>query len=312
MRLILPLLLLAAHPAAAQVLVVHGGAGTIRREDMTPALDSAYRDALRGALERGYGLLERGGTSLDAVEAVIVMLEDSPLFNAGRGAVFTSAGTVELDAAIMDGATGAAGAVAGVRHVKNPVALARMVMARSPHVMLAGEGAEAFAKEQGVRLVPQKYFFTQRRWDALQAAKQARQRGTVGAVALDRQGRLAAATSTGGTTNKRPGRIGDTPVIGAGTYADSGCAVSGTGHGEYFIRNVVAHDICARLRYKGETLARAAESVVMEKLVGQRGEGGVIAIDGAGNVATPFNTDGMYRGWVSPSGPVVVKIYRDE
>jgi beta-aspartyl-peptidase (threonine type) len=335
-RVIVGLVALAAalHPLAAQspaapmpkaqpkfVLAIHGGAGTIRREDMTPAQDSAYRDALRTALERGYQVLRGGGTSLDAVQAVLTFMEDSPLFNAGKGAVFTSAGTIELDAAIMDGATGKAGAVAGVHHVKNPILLARRIMERSPHVMLAGDGAEAFAKAQGLTLVPESYFFTQSRWDALQKAKGAershagagKEHGTVGAVALDMHGNLAAGTSTGGTNNKFPGRIGDSPIIGAGTYADNAsCAISATGTGEYFIRNVVAHDIAARMLYAHEPLAQAAEEVVMRKLVAQHGDGGVIALDREGHVATPFNTEGMYRGWVDASGKIVVAIYRGE
>jgi beta-aspartyl-peptidase (threonine type) len=302
------------------VLVVHGGAGTIRREDMTAEQDSAYRAALRTALDRGYQVLRHGGSSLDAVQAAITWMEDSPLFNAGKGAVFTSAGKVELDASVMDGSTGRAGAVAGVHHVKNPILLARRIMEHSPHVMLAGDGAEAFAKAQGITLVPEEYFFTQRRWDALQKAKAAersaaagQKHGTVGAVALDVRGNLAAGTSTGGTTNKLPGRIGDSPIIGAGTFADNAsCAVSATGAGEYFIRNVVAHDIAARMLYAHEPLAQAAEEVVMRKLVAQHGDGGVIALDREGHVATPFNTEGMYRGWVDQSGKMVVAIYKEE
>ncbi|HEX7118167.1 MAG TPA: isoaspartyl peptidase/L-asparaginase, partial [Longimicrobiales bacterium] len=268
----------------AIAIAIHGGAGTIRRGDMTPEAEKAYRAKLEEALRAGYAVLEDGGTSLDAVVAAITVMEDSPLFNAGKGAVFTNAGTNELDAAIMDGATLRAGAVAGVKTVKNPILLARAVMERSPHVMLAGAGAEAFAAEQGLELVDPEYFFTQHRWDALQRIKaeeagkpvsepqgpQAffpddRKFGTVGAVALDRHGNLAAGTSTGGMTNKRWGRIGDSPIIGAGTYANNAsCAVSATGHGEYFIRNVVAHDICARVEYGGQTLEEAANYVVMQ------------------------------------------------
>jgi beta-aspartyl-peptidase (threonine type) len=294
-------------------LVVHGGAGTIRRAEMTPAQDSAYRAKLTEAIRAGYDVLRGGGASLDAVMATITVLEESPLFNAGRGAVFTNAGTNELDAAIMDGASLRAGAVAGVRHIKHPIALARLVMQRSGHVLLAGDGAEAFAKEQGMALVPRSYFFTQRRWDELQRAKAAAKvHGTVGAVALDQAGRLAAGTSTGGITNKRWGRIGDSPIIGAGTYASANCAVSATGVGEFFMRNVVAYDICARLLYRGETLAAAADSVVMRKLVAQGGEGGVIALDRDGHFVTTFNSEGMYRGHVGPDGQIVVRIYRDE
>lgn len=295
------------------LLVVHGGAGTIRRAEMTPAQDSAYRAKLTKAIRAGYDVLRVGGTSLDAVIATITVLEDSPLFNAGRGAVFTNAGTNELDAAIMDGATLRAGAVAGLKHIKHPIALARLVMERSAHVLLAGDGAEAFAKEQGMALVPQSYFFTKRRWDELQRAKaDAKEHGTVGAVALDQAGRLAAGTSTGGLTNKRWGRIGDSPIIGAGTYASAHCAVSGTGVGEYFMRNVVAYDICARVLYTGETLATAADSVIMAKLVAQGGEGGVVALDREGHFVMTFNSEGMYRGYVGPDGHIVVRIYRDE
>jgi beta-aspartyl-peptidase (threonine type) len=247
------------------------------------------------------------------VIATITVLEESPLFNAGRGAVFTNPGTNELDAAIMDGASLRAGAGAGVQHIKHPIALARLVMERSGHVLLAGDGAEAFAKEQGMALVPRSYFFTQRRWDELQRAKAAAKvHGTVGAVALEQAGRLAAGTSTGGLTNKRWGRIGDSPIIGSGTYASASCAVSGTGVGEYFMRNVVAYDICARMLYRGETLAAAADSVIMHKLVAQGGEGGVIALDRDGHFVMTFNSEGMYRGHVGPDGRIVVRIYRDE
>ena len=298
------------------MLVVHGGAGTIRRQDMTPAQDSAYRATLTQAIRAGYDVLRGGGASLDAVTAVITVLEDSPLFNAGKGAVFTNAGTVELDAAIMDGSALRAGAVAGVKHIKNPITLARLVMEKSPHVMLAGDGAEAFAKQQGVTLVPQSYFYTERRARELERIKAAeakgRTHGTVGAVALDQQGRLAAGTSTGGTANKRWGRIGDSPIIGAGTYASAECAVSGTGVGEFFIRNVVGHDICARVRYAHESLEQAAREVVLEELVAQHGDGGVIALDKDGQFTMPFNTEGMYRGSVGPDGQIVVKIYKDE
>ncbi|HEU4564989.1 MAG TPA: isoaspartyl peptidase/L-asparaginase [Gemmatimonadaceae bacterium] len=337
-------LALAATPAAAQapaatspdsarprfMLVVHGGAGTITRASMTPEMEAEYRAKMTEAIKAGYDVLSRGGVALDAVTATIRVLEDSPLFNAGKGAVFTNAGTNELDAAIMDGATLQAGAIAGVKHVKNPIDLARMVMEKSPHVMLIGDGAETFAKSQGMALVPAKYFWTQRRWDALQRAKAAEKKvgtkasmammspadgkyGTVGAVALDANGNLAAGTSTGGTNNKRWGRVGDAPIIGAGTYANNAsCAVSATGTGEFFIRNVVAHDICARKQYKGIPLAQAADEVVMKLLVSQQGDGGVIALDRDGNFATPFNTEGMYRGWVGPDGKIEVRIYGDE
>lgn len=297
------------------MLAIHGGAGTIRREDLTAEQERAYVATLDSALQRGYAILAKNGSSLDAVQAAIQLLEDSPLFNAGRGAVFTSAGTNELDAAIMDGHAFTAGAVAGVTRIKNPIALARLVMERTSHVLMAGEGAEAFAQAQGMSLVSPKYFFTQSRWEALQRAKSAERaarekHGTVGAVALDSRGHLAAGTSTGGLTNKLPGRIGDSPLIGAGTYANERCAVSATGSGEYFIRNAVAYDICARMEYLGDPIAKAAEDVVMKKLVEQGGGGGVIALDRDGNVAMPFNTEGMFRGRIGPDGRAVVEIYR--
>jgi beta-aspartyl-peptidase (threonine type) len=321
----------AAAPGARPrfMLVVHGGAGTIRRADMTPAMDSLYRAAMTAAIRTGYEVLNRGGSSLDAVVATVKTMEDDSLFNAGKGAVFTSAGTNELDAAVMDGRTLGAGAVAGLRHIRNPIELARLVMEKSPHVMLIGAGAEEFARSQGMAFVDSSYFYTRRRWDALQKAKAAEaanpggglaalrpdegKYGTVGAVALDANGDIAAATTTGGTTNKRWGRVGDAPIIGAGTYANNeSCAVSATGTGEFFIRNIVASDICARMRYGGRTLAQAADEVVNQVLVRQNGDGGVIAIDRQGNVATPFNTEGMYRGWVGPDGRITVRIYKDE
>jgi beta-aspartyl-peptidase (threonine type) len=296
------------------MLVVHGGAGTIRREDMTPEREQQYRETLHDAIAAGYDVLNGGGHSLDAVVAVITRLEDSPLFNAGKGAVFTNAGTNEMDASIMDGRTGAAGAVAGVTHIKNPILLARLVMERSPHVMLAGRGAEAFALEQGTDTVPASYFSTEWRHQQLEQAQAAeREHGTVGAVALDAFGDLAAATSTGGMTNKRWGRIGDSPIIGAGTYAhNASCAVSGTGHGEFFIRNVVAYDICARVKYLHEPIAQAAGYVINDELVAQHADGGVIALEPDGSFAAPFNTPGMYRGWVGPDGVITIRIYRDE
>ncbi len=325
------------NPAAAQApppfgLVVHGGAGTIRKSDLTPEQEQAYRDKLTEALQAGYAVLSRGGTSLDAVVATLNVLEDSPLFNAGKGAVFTHEGTVELDASIMDGQTRAAGAIAGVKHVRNPINLARMVMEQSPHVMMAGAGAEAFAVEKGMEMVENAYFYTERRRRQLEQAKAressmgaalpegvseelspgAYKFGTVGAVALDQAGNLAAGTSTGGMTNKRFGRIGDSPIIGAGTYADNAtCAVSATGHGEYFIRGVVAHDIAAMMAYGGKSLQEAARTVIMEKLTAMGGTGGIIAIDRAGNIAMPFNTEGMYRGHIDAEGHVSIKIYKD-
>jgi beta-aspartyl-peptidase (threonine type) len=306
-------------------IVIHGGAGTIRKGDLTPEMEAAYRSALEDALTAGHLVLRQGGSSLDAVVAAVRVMEDSPLFNAGKGAVFTSEGTNELDAAIMDGKTLMAGAVAGVKRVRSPITLARAVMEQSPHVMMSGAGAELFAVEQGVELVDPSYFFTQRRWDALQRAKAEeagaqvtaelpddRKFGTVGAVALDSQGNLAAATSTGGMTNKRFGRIGDAPIIGAGTYADNrSCAVSATGHGEYFIRATVAHDICARMKYAGRTLQEAAHEVVMEELVEMGGEGGIVALDRKGNIAMPFNSEGMYRGSIDKAGTMVIQIYQE-
>ncbi|HEY8851085.1 MAG TPA: isoaspartyl peptidase/L-asparaginase [Gemmatimonadaceae bacterium] len=313
----------AAAPGFA--MVIHGGAGTILRQTMTPAMEKAYIDTLTIALRTGYQILARGGSSLDAVEATIRVMEDSPLFNAGKGAVFTANGINELDASIMDGKTLGAGAVAAVEHVRNPISLARLVMEKSPHVMMVGSGAEEFAKSQGVTLVPPYYFWTERRWKAYEAEKAKADSGktgalygseghlgTVGAVALDKAGNLAAGTSTGGTDMKRYGRVGDSPIIGAGTYANNlSCAVSGTGDGEYFIRNNVAADICARVRYTGVSVQRAADDVVMKELVAQHGGGGVIAMDARGNVATSFNTPGMYRGWVTSDGRITVKIYKD-
>ncbi|PYK11714.1 MAG: hypothetical protein DME65_06630 [Verrucomicrobia bacterium] len=308
-------------------LAIHGGAGTIERSNMTPEREREYRTGLERALTAGYEILKRGGSSLDATQAAVRVLEDDPHFNAGKGSVFTSAGTNEMDAAIMDGKTLAAGAVASLKHIKNPISLARLVMEKSGHVMMDSEGAEAFAQENGIELTDQKYFFTQDRWDALQKIKAAEKRrttgarnaflitdqdrhGTVGAVALDQSGNLAAATSTGGTTNKRPGRIGDTPVIGAGTYANNAtCAVSATGDGEYFIRATVGHDVSALMEYYGMSLNDAARAA-LDKVAKLGGEGGLIAIDHQGNVTLPFNTSGMYRGYVDPNGKFVIEIYR--
>jgi len=308
-------------------LVIHGGAGTIERSSMTAEKEREYRAGLERALTAGYEILKRGGSSLDATEAAVRVLEDDPRFNAGRGSVFTSAGTNEMDASIMDGKTLKAGAVGSVKQIKNPIGLARLIMEKSPHVMLDCAGAEAFAKANGIELVDQKYFFTQERWDALQKVKAAEKHhasgdgksfiitdqdrhGTVGAVALDQDGNLAAATSTGGTTNKMPGRIGDTPVIGAGTYANNQtCAVSCTGDGEYFIRVAAAHEVSALMQYRGLTLQEAAQTALdtVKKL---GGTGGLIAIDKAGQIALPFNTNGMYRGYVDPKGKFVVEIYK--
>ncbi|HEY3601893.1 MAG TPA: isoaspartyl peptidase/L-asparaginase [Chthoniobacterales bacterium] len=298
-------------------MVIHGGAGTIERGEMTPPKEQAYRAGLEQALKAGYVVLERGASSLDAVEAAVRVLEDNPLFNAGKGAVFTHQGTNELDASIMDGKTLNAGAVAAVQHIRNPISLARLVMEKSPHVMLVGEGAEAFGKQMGVPFVDQKYFYTEERWQALQKAKASPtpvsdkdRHGTVGAVALDKAGNLAAATSTGGITNKQFGRVGDSPIIGAGTYANNEtCAVSCTGDGEYFIRIDVAHDVSAMMQYRKMPVKEAAQAAIAK--VGKLGGGGgLIAIDRNGHFAMPFNTSGMYRGHVGPDGKIQIEIYR--
>lgn len=329
------------------VLVVHGGAGTIKKEFMTPESEKAHVEKLTEALATGYKILSAGGSSLDAIEATIRVLEDSPLFNAGKGAVFTSEGKNELDASIMDGKTGKAGAVAGVTTVKNPIGAARKVMEGSPHVMLTGQGADFFAKEQGLEIVPNEYFRDEKRYMQFMKMKEKQRQnavpekeekeikikiktkedgsgqleeflqkdykfGTVGAVALDKNGNLAAGTSTGGMSNKKWGRVGDSPIIGAGTYANnSTCAVSATGHGEYFIRSVVAYDISALMEYKNMSVKDAADEVVMKKLVEKGGEGGIIAVDKDGNIAMPFNSAGMYRGYVKADGTPVVKIYKE-
>ncbi len=298
-------------------MVIHGGAGTIERRNMTAANEEAHRAALEQALKAGYAILQKNGSSLDAVEAAIRILEDNPLFNAGKGAVFTHEGTNELDSSIMDGRTRNAGAVASLQHVRNPITLARLVMEKSPHVMLSGAGAEAFARQMGQPLVDQKYFYTDERWQALQKVKgssapvsEKDKHGTVGAVALDQAGNLAAGTSTGGMTNKEFGRIGDSPIIGAGTYADNRtCAVSCTGDGEYFIRAAVAHDVSALMDYQGMPVEKAAAAAI-EKVGKLGGTGGLIALDREGNFAMPFNTSGMYRGKVDAAGKISVEIYR--
>ncbi|HEY2712076.1 MAG TPA: isoaspartyl peptidase/L-asparaginase [Chthoniobacterales bacterium] len=304
-------------PAMKFVLVVHGGAGTIERAEMTPENEAAHRDGIAHALKDGYDVLTRGGSSLDAVEAAVRKLEDNPLFNAGKGAVFTHEGTNELDASIMDGKALRAGAIAGVKHIRNPISLARMVMEKSPHVLLVGEGAEDFAKRMGMGLVDQKYFYTEERWQALQKLKASPtpasdqdKHGTVGAVALDQAGNLAAATSTGGVTNKLPGRVGDSPIIGAGTYANNRtCAVSCTGDGEYFIRAAVAHTVSDLMEYRGASVEDAAK-IALQKAKDLGGNGGLIAMDTAGHFVMPFNTSGMYRGWVDSEGKIAVEIYR--
>ncbi len=304
-------------------LVIHGGAGTILRSKITPNKEQAIREALDAALSAGEAVLKAGGSSLDAIEAAIMVMEDAPHFNSAKGAVFTHEGKNELDASIMDGATVNAGAVGGVSIVKNPIQAARAVMENSPHVLLTHEGANTFAKEQGLEIVDPSYFFTQSRWDALQRVKAkekatgyidkpaaASKFGTVGAAALDKNGNLAAGTSTGGMTNKRWGRIGDSPIIGAGTYANNKtCAISCTGHGEFFIRYAVAYDISAKMEYGGMPFQDAAEEVVHKKLVAAGGSGGIIGVDKDGNVAMPFNTKGMYRGYLKSTGERVVAIY---
>lgn len=336
-------------------LAIHGGAGTILRSQMTPELEREYRGALENALRAGYAILESGGSSLDAVEASVIVLEDSPLFNAGRGSVFTHEGEQEMDASIMDGSTLKAGAVAFVKNIRNPIRLARLVMEKTEHVLLAGEGANQFAEQLGIETEPDEYFFTEHRWLQLQEAMAAGrvqldhsaiadrgsriadsnssdrtaeqesedlgpdenprsairnpQLGTVGAVACDSRGRLAAATSTGGMTNKKFGRVGDTPIIGAGNYADETVAVSCTGHGEYFMLASTAYDVAARMKYKGLSLEAAARETI-EHLTSIQGEGGLIAVDSQGNVTLPFNSEGMYRGWATSSLPMSTELYR--
>lgn len=300
-------------------IAVHGGAGTLARADLTPESEREYRGGLRRALSAGFEVLERGGASLDAVVAAVRVLEDDPLFNAGHGAVVAANGAHELDASLMDGRDLRAGAVTGVRHVKSPIELARLVMERSPHVMLAGPGAEEFALEQGMVPVPNSYFATERR--RLELERMLRGEldtgreslmGTVGAVARDANGNLAAATSTGGMTGKRWGRVGDSPIIGAGTYAANDCcAVSATGHGEYFIRAAVAHEIASLMRYRGMSVRQAADEVVMRQLTKLGGAGGVIAISQDGEVAMPFNSEGMLRGAMNSRGLDVTGLLAD-
>lgn len=319
------------------VLVIHGGAGTILKKSMTPAKEKAYMDGLQEALDKGYTILQRGGSALDAVEAAVKVMEDNPLFNAGKGAVFTNDGTNELDASIMNGQTLAAGAVAGVKTIKNPITAARAVMEKSPHVMMIGTGAERFAASQGIAIVDPSYFYTDERWQGLQRVKkedslkteldrgnkksssgllQPENRdskyGTVGAVALDRQGNLAAATSTGGMTNKRYGRVGDAPIIGAGTYANNAtCAISCTGWGEYFIRLVMAKTISDMMEFGKWPLEKAAAEMVMKQLPALKGDGGLIAVDKDGNISLPFCTEGMYRGFVDRNGKKEIRIYKE-
>jgi L-asparaginase / beta-aspartyl-peptidase len=314
----------AAVHATTPVLVIHGGAGVIKH-DMSPAKEKAVRAALTKALEDGYAQLKAGKPAMDAVTAAITVLEDDPHFNAGKGSVFTHDGKNEMDAAVMDGDTLKAGSVAGVHRVKNPILLARAVMEHSPHVMLIGDGAEEFAKEQGITLVDPSYFRTDERWQQLQKAlkedaekqphadlETVKHFGTVGAVALDIHGHIAAGTSTGGMTDKRWGRVGDSPIIGAGTYANAQCGVSGTGWGEFYIRTVAAHEICMRVSMLGEPLQRAAAEVINQEIPSMGGNGGAIALDSNGDIAMPFNTDGMYRGWIGADGVPHVAVFRDD
>lgn len=299
------------------VLVIHGGAGWIKRGSVSDSLEKALHETLKLSLLKGRAVLTEGGSSLDAVQTAIKHLEDSPLFNAGKGSVFTYNETNEMDSAIMDGATGNAGAATGIQTIKNPIEVARAVLDNSVHVFLSGAGAEEFALEQGLTQVDPAYFYTQKNYEKLLEAKKSMKEvkqdklGTVGAVALDASGNLAAGTSTGGMTNKRYGRIGDVPVIGAGTYAENGvCGISATGHGEYFIRYVVAHDIAARIKYANQSIEQAANDVIAE-LKAKGGLGGVIGLDSKGNVVMPFNTPGMFRGYISLDGEPVVAMYGD-
>ncbi|MBS1644916.1 MAG: isoaspartyl peptidase/L-asparaginase [Bacteroidetes bacterium] len=301
-------------------LALHGGAGTILRETMTPELQAQYQLGLQTALDAGYAILEAGGSAIDAVAATVSSLEDCPLFNAGRGSVFNHIGEHEMDAAIMAGNNLACGAVAGIQGVRNPVQLARAVMEETEHVLLIGQGAQTFAQTQDFPLQPASYFFTQQRFDQWQQALQEgrvqldhteKKFGTVGAVALDIRGDLAAATSTGGMTNKQFGRVGDSPIIGAGTWAaNDTCAISCTGHGELFIKAAVAHDIHCLMSYKGLSLQEASDLVVLEKLVKIGGEGGLVAVDAQGNISMPFNSDGMYRACKSSGREAQVLIYK--
>ncbi|HRD39239.1 MAG TPA: isoaspartyl peptidase/L-asparaginase [Bacteroidia bacterium] len=312
------------------VLAIHGGAGTILKKNMTPEKEKAYHEKLAEALKAGYTVLQKGGTSLDAVEAAIVVMEDSPLFNAGKGSVFNSDGKNEMDAAIMDGSNLKAGAVAGVHTIKNPIKAARAVMEKSEHVMLIGDGAEKFAQEKKLEIVEPKYFYDEYRYqqylkakeqnkiemdhtDSVKTKSKPDKHGTVGAVALDNFGNISAATSTGGMTNKKYGRVGDAPIIGAGTYANNNsCAVSCTGHGEFFIRAVVGHEIASLIEHKNLSVKEAAEKVILEKMVKMGGEGGAIVLDNKGNVALPFNTEGMYRGYITKDGKIYTGIYKGD
>ncbi|MCK8480270.1 isoaspartyl peptidase/L-asparaginase family protein [Psychroserpens algicola] len=313
-------------------IIIHGGAGTILKQNMTPEKEAAYKATLEEAIRVGYEILKQGGSSLDAVQKTINVMEDSPLFNAGKGAVYTNAETNELDASIMDGKTLNAGASAGTTTVKNPINLARIIMDKSPHVMMAGVGAETYAKEQNLVIVDPSYFYTENRLNSVKRAKEREQIeldhddktaffdaeiqnykfGTVGCAALDKNGNLAAGTSTGGMTNKRYGRVGDAPIIGAGTYANNNsCAVSSTGWGEYFIRAMVAHDISALMQYKDVSLKEAAQEVIQKKVPELGGDGGIVAVDKHGNMVAEFNTAGMYRASMNAKGELTIGIYKE-
>lgn len=325
-----------AENKAEFAIIIHGGAGTILKKNMTPEKEAAYKATLKEAITVGYEILKNGGSSLDAVQKTINVMEDSPLFNAGKGAVFTNAETNELDASIMDGKTLNAGASAGTTTVRNPINLARVIMEKSPHVMMAGLGAETYAKEQGLTIVEPSYFYTENRFNSLNRVKEKEANkeknidtesaylnfydpeikdskfGTVGCAALDKNGNLTAGTSTGGMTNKRYGRVGDAPIIGAGTYANNNsCAVSSTGWGEYFIRAMVAHDISALMQYKGITLQEAAREVIQNKVPELGGDGGIIAVDKHGNMVAEFNTAGMYRATMNDKGELEIGIYKE-
>ena len=307
-------------------IVIHGGAGTILKKNMTPEKDKAYREAMNEALSIGEAILKSGGSSMDAVEKTINFMENSELFNAGKGAVFTHEGKNEMDASIMYGKDQNAGAVGGVTNIKHPISAARAVLEKSDHVMMAGKGAEEFAEKNGIEIIDPSYFRTERRWNSLQRILKSekeeselsesddvdKKHGTVGCVALDRDGNISAGTSTGGMTNKKYNRLGDSPIIGAGTFADNAtCGVSSTGHGEYFIRYTVARDIAAMMEYGGKSLAESSNYIINEKLVEKGGTGGIVALDRKGNVSMDFNTAGMYRGYAKP-GERVVKIYKEE
>jgi beta-aspartyl-peptidase (threonine type) len=306
-------------------IAIHGGAGTILKENMSPELEKQYHDKLNEALDSGYQILKNGGSSMDAIISAIKILEDSPLFNAGKGAVLNSEGNAELDAAIMDGKNLKAGAVAGLTTIKNPILAARLVMDNSPHVMMIGKGAEQFAVSKNIETVDPEYFKTEQRKEQLQKVLEAEQGkgsvdklldykfGTVGAVALDKNGNLAAGTSTGGMVNKKFGRVGDAPIIGSGTYADNeSCAISCTGHGEFFIRYVVAHDISSLIKYKNFSVKKAGDEVIHQKLLKAGGKGGAIIIDKKGNIYMPFNTSGMYRGMIDVKGKKATEIYEKQ